>query len=62
LLLQLEELLRPEKAPKIEGNKRQQDSHEEPSRLSWAEKLGRSRSQFAGEYPPNDEMNRRGNL
>jgi len=45
LLLQLEELLRPERAPKVEGNERPQDSHEKLSRLSWAqEDLGCSRN------------------
>jgi hypothetical protein len=44
LLLQLEELLRPERAPKVEGNERPQDSHEELSRLSWAQELGCSRN------------------
>jgi hypothetical protein len=29
LLLQLEELLRPERAPKVQGNERPQDPHEE---------------------------------
>jgi hypothetical protein len=43
LLLQLEELIRPERAPKLEVNKRHQDSHEELSCLSWAQERGCSR-------------------